>query len=763
MGNLILSRLKYFLLIIPIILGCNVVFAQQLEEIIVTAQKREQSLQDVTVSVTAVQGADLRANAIDKIESLAQMMPSLHVSEGTGGDIIALRGLGPGNNSAFETSVGVQVDGFYYGRSRLSRLQFLDLERVEILKGPQGAVIGKNNTAGAINITTARPTDEFGAYVNVHHEFEGAEGELYEGAISGTVIDDFMKARVALRYENKDGFLTNTTLGTNDQSRDDIAGRVSLLFEPSQFENFSALFQFAFAEIDRPGRNLQLRSCSPVLLAQIVANGIDEDCTTNTTRSTSDKRVLGDSGGFEGQKTDAETVGLTLNWELENATLTSLTGYARYDGQDLIITSYTDDLTQFTANSNEDYEQFSQEFRITSNESLNFGGQSLDYIVGAYYQDNQIDSETFLHITFLQASRNQYAFQEGTTASLFGQLDWHVNDAIDVALEARYTYEEKDARHVQHPVSIYEGLVFGQDQIAPPGMNVAGVANIHDLTDSIRESNLSPGVTVSWRPNDDWMFYGSWKKGFKSSGFDHSLNGPQTATTLANFKYEDEEVEAYELGGKLTLLDGAARFNFTAFRNDFTNLQRSTLVGTASFAIGNAADATTQGFEVDGQWAVTDAFTVSGSLLLLDAEYDSFTTAGCTAPQLLAFAGPGACTQDLSGKSLEYAADYYFSFGAEYVWPISNGLDVTGAFLVYGEDEKFLAGDLDPGTLEDSFTKVDARLTLSSEDNWDISLIARNLGDEQTAGFANDNNARASYFSMTEPPRSLVIQGGLRF
>jgi len=750
------------------LLASNVAFSQQLEEIIVTAQKREQNLQDVTVSVTAVLGETLRANGIEKIEQLAQSMPALHISEAVGGDIIALRGLGPGNNPAFETSVGTQVDGFYYGRSRFSRLQFLDLERVEVLKGPQGAVIGKNNTAGAINITTAKPTDEFEGYVNIHHEFEGGEGELYEGAVSGTVIDDFMTARVALRYEDKDGYIFNTTTGTNDQSIDDLAGRISLLFEPSQFENFSALFQYAFAEIDRPGRHLQFRSCDTAALAFIAANGIDEDCTANTTRSATDKRTVGDSGGFEGVTTDAETLGLTLNWDLENFTLTSLTGYARYDYVDFINTSYTNNLAAFSADQTEDYEQFSQEFRITSNESVVFGGQSFDYIVGVNYLEHQLDTQVRLNIPFLAATRAVYAFQDGTTSSIFGRLDWHLNDAIDIALEARYTYEEKDGRHVQNPVAFLQGTVFGQDLIAPPAMNVAGVANVHDITDSVRESNLSPGVTVSWRPNDDWMLYGSWKKGFKSSGLDVNVNASQ-ATALGRYKFNNEEVEAYELGAKITLLDGAARVNFTAFRNDFTDLQRATLVSTATFVVGNAADATTQGFEVDGQWALTDAFSVSGSLLLLDAEYDSFTDAGCTQDQLEVLPGgamgaaAASCTQDLSGQPLEYAADYYFSFGAEYVWPMTNGLDLTGALLVYGEDEKFLAGDLDVNVLEDSFTKVDARLTLSSENNWDISLIARNLGDEQTSGFANDNSATSSFFSMTDPPRSLILQGGFRF
>ena len=189
-----------------------------LEEVTVTAQKREQSLEDVPIAIHAVMGDEMRSSGIEKLESLAPTVPALHVSEAFGGDQIFLRGLGPGVNFGFEQAVGQVVDGFFYGRSRFSRLQFLDLERVEVLKGPQGAVIGKNTTAGAINITTARPTDEIEAWVTGGYEFDGAEGGSVEGAVSGP-LGDLVKARLALRYENKDGFLDNTATGNEDQNR----------------------------------------------------------------------------------------------------------------------------------------------------------------------------------------------------------------------------------------------------------------------------------------------------------------------------------------------------------------------------------------------------------------------------------------------------------------------------------------------------------------------------------------------------------------
>ena len=174
--------------------------SRALEEVVVTAQKREQNLQDVPVAIQAVLGEEMRTSGIEKMETLAPTVPALHVSEAFGGDQIFLRGLGPGVNFGFEQAVGQVVDGFFYGRSRFSRLQFLDLERVEVLKGPQGAIIGKNTTAGAINITTAKPTAELEGWITLAEEFDGAEGESYEGAISGPLSDKLM-ARLALRFE----------------------------------------------------------------------------------------------------------------------------------------------------------------------------------------------------------------------------------------------------------------------------------------------------------------------------------------------------------------------------------------------------------------------------------------------------------------------------------------------------------------------------------------------------------------------------------
>lgn len=736
----------------------NVSFAEEnslaLEEVVVTAQKREQSLQDVPVAIQAVLGDEMRASGIEKMESLAPTIPALHVSEAFGGDQIFLRGLGPGVNFGFEQAVGQVVDGFFYGRSRFSRLQFLDLERVEVLKGPQGAIIGKNTTAGAINITTARPTEEFEAWISVAEEFEGAEGETYEGAISGP-LTDAVKARLALRFEDKDGFLENKTTGNDDQSREDLAGRLSILAEPG--DTFSALFQYAFADVEREGRNIQPIHCSAAMLGAIAANGINEDCKLNDTRSHAN--TVNGAEGFEFQETEAETYGLTLTWEFDKFSITSLTGYAEYEYTDWGNATYTA-IENFMIQIDEDYEQFSQELRIASN-----GGGNIDYIAGVFYQDHTLDSLLDLNILSLGPNtfnRNRHITteQEGDTLAAFGQITWHLNDDWDVTLEGRYTKEDKDGHSIQFPAAVYTTT-----PVAGPGVGgPTGVFNVHDVEDDRSESDFSPGLVVQWHPTDNAMYYASIKKGFKGGGFDHQLSAAQAAASDGRFSFEEEEVVSVELGGKLTLADGAARLNFSIFRNEYDDLQVSTLIGPATFAVGNAASAITQGAEADLQWRATEALTLSATVAVLDAEYDEFDNGPCSQHQIDNAQCPNGF-QDLSNKPLQYAPDYSYNVTAEYVWPLTDGLDLIGFVRVYGEDEKELALDLDPNTVQDSFTKVDARLTLGdNEGRWEVSLIGRNLGDEETIGFANDINFfRGSYFGITEAPRSMILQGTMRF
>ena len=337
---------------------------------------------------------------------------------------------------------------------------------------------------------------------------------------------------------------------------------------------------------------------------------------------------------------------------------------------------------------------------------------------------------------------------------------FHLGEQWDITVEGRYTREEKEGRSIQFPEEIYSDIPAN----GPGSGGPTGVFNVHDTEGDRSENDFSPGLVVAWLPSDDAMYYASLKKGFKGGGFDHQLSANQQDASDGRFEFEEEEVLSFEIGGKLSLADGAARLNFAIFRNEYDDLQVSALTGPSTFTVGNAASAITQGVELDLDWRLTEALSISASVAFLDASYEDFEGAPCSQFQV----DNGFCSegvQDLSDEPLQYAPDYSYNVSATYVWPLTNELDLTGFVRVYGEDDKELAQDLDPFTVQTSYDKVDARLALAdTAGQWEVALLGRNLSNEETIGFANDINLfRGSYFGMTESLRSIAVQGTLRF
>lgn len=738
-----------------------------LEEVVVTAQKREESLSDVPISVAAFAGDDMRSNNISSLQALSQTVPNFYVAESFVGDAIYIRGVGSGqNNLGFEQAVGQVVDGFFYGRSRFSRVSFLDLERVEVLKGPQGALLGKNTTAGAINITTAKPTDEFEAWISPTWEFEAGEGAKVEGVVSGPIGDN-LRARLALVYVDQDGYIENTSTSADNVEFDDLAGRLSFAFDIG--ESADALVQYQFGEIEHRGGNNQYSFCDvtsdqngpgPGLggfipgtnLTASLTTVFPDDCTTNYQRSGQAPKF---GNNVESKETDFNTFSLTLNWQLGDLTLTSLTGFAEYDYVDL------QDGDRTTAESvlpefGEDYEQFTQELRLTSNIGGNY-----DFIAGVFYQTREQDTAYIVHFVPVGAnSRNTFTNEEGDALAAFGQVTWHLNDQWDLTLGGRYTYEEKEATSVQYPTDNYDRSPDNGCTLIHPTL----VCARHDISDKFDEDNFSPVVNVQWRPTDSAMYYLSARQGFKAGGFDHDLAAAQSDPDIADrFRFDDEEVTAFELGAKLTLLGGSMQLNAAAFKMDFDDLQLAGFLNSAGAvgAVTNAASATSEGIEADLKWAATERLTLSGAVAFLDSSYDDYPDAPCYTLQTPCLNG----RQDLSGEKLQFATDFKGSLSAEYVWSLTPRLDLLGFATVYHSDDFPLQADLDPKLFQDSFTKWDARLTLADVDGaWDVSLVARNLGDELTSHYGDDVPGQAgSVWRSVDAPRSIALQGTLRF
>jgi len=359
-----------------------------LDEIIVTSQVRQESLQDVPVSVVAVSGDFLRETNVARLEDLQATVPNFNMNQTGISTQIYIRGIGSGINQGFEQSVGTYIDGIHYPRGQSTRSPFLDLERVEVLRGPQSILFGKNSVAGALNITTARPTDDFTGYVLGTYEFNENDYSV-EGAVSGP-INDRVRGRLAARYHEGDGYMENLTLNRDEMQNDDITLRGQL--EVDVTENITARFKAEYSDFDNVGRYIEIVGEQPaqagpftgLTYSQILRNVFGQDeSVLNTTQD----NLRSSNGDFSFNKNEAYQ--MAVDWALGDFTLQSNTAYTKMEYQEQCDCDFTG-ANIFFATLDEAYDQFSQEIRLISPSS-----DRLNYIVGAYFQTsdhNYIDN-----------------------------------------------------------------------------------------------------------------------------------------------------------------------------------------------------------------------------------------------------------------------------------------------------------------------------------------------------------------------------------
>lgn len=771
-----------------------------LEEIVVTAQKREQSLQDVPIAVAAMSGDKINDTGITNLEELTLYIPNVNINQGGAQSNVFIRGVGSGTNAGFEQSVGMYIDGIYSGRAQLASVPLtLDLERVEVLKGPQGILFGKNTIGGAINITSARPSHELEAYAEALYAPDDGE-QLYTGVVSGGLTDT-LAGRLAVRYEGMDGWWENKTLDEEGPDKDNLFIRGSLLWDVA--DNIEILVKYEHGDFDVSNK--------PAVVYQSDQPSNFQGGQPFPVLSERDKGAFDVS---ETDKTKTDVLAMTLNWDLEFATFTSITGYATYDTERNQNSDYNNTAT-LTRTLDEAYEQFSQELRLVSP-----GGETLDWIVGAYYQRSELDvSRVNTDLDFALAGDLSVAAlvllddvrfpsvfdQESDSWAVFAQGTWNVTDTVHLGLGLRYNEEDKDLDKITYPHALgvraaTSGPAADFIVHADPatGMLISDLRS-HSFTDLERsEDKVTWSANVQWDATDNSMLYASVSTGFKGGGYDEAYSGAGPIVRTGNFitgepdggfietginssvlEVAPETVLAYEIGAKMTLADGAANLNVAVFRMEYENLQVSSLVGD-SFRVGNAGEAVSQGVEVDGRWLLAEGFTLGGAVAYLDATYEDFSGATCTIPQTTdPVSNPGCLRedgsniasgesggQDLSGETLLFAPDWSANLNAEWIIPLTAGLELRINADVNYTDVFYSALDLDPSTKHDSAVKVNARVALASVDDvWSVALLGKNLTDEKTRVWNNDAAVTDSnsYFGIPERPRSIAIQARYRF
>ncbi len=788
------SQFKLSLLALAI-MPLSALSQPMLEEVVVTAQKRVENLQDVPISVSAMSGEKVENDGITNLEELTLYIPNVNISQGQAQPNLYIRGVGSGTNAGFEQSVGMYIDGVYSGRGALAAVPLtLDLQRVEVLKGPQGILFGKNTIGGAINITTNKPSFETEAMVEGLYSDDHNE-QQYTVMVNGGLTDT-VAGRLAVRYDSMDGWWDNRLLDVQGPNTDNWYGRGSLLFDVS--ERVEVIAKYEYGDFQRDDKALVVyQSDQP-------QNVFGEDVFPILDDSDEAAFDIGDNAEY---RTDLGA--LTVNWDFDFATFTSISAYSAYDrktqtNSDFAVTA------GLHRTLDEKYEQYSQELRLVSP-----GGDTIDWIAGAYYEHAELDvSRVNTALDFLQSgplsvpalvqlpgtSPRPTKFDQDTDAlGIFGQGTYNLTDIWRFTAGLRYNDEEKK---LDKKAGGDFGVRFGPEAIVRA--NPATGAIISDLRSHEWSGLKRDKDKWTWSLNTQWdatensMLYASVSTGFKSGGFDEAYSGAGDFIRLSDniatgepngevipgadpsiLSYNDETVTAYEVGAKMSLLDGAAELNVALFRSEYDDLQTSALIGDV-FRVGNAGSATTQGMEVDGRWAITENLTFGGSIAYLDANYDDFKNGPCTVPQTAdPFANPGCLNpdgtniepggtgvQDLSDENLLFAPEWSSNLNAQYVYPFSNGLELMTSVDMNYSDDFYSAQDLDPNTQHDDYVLWNARIALSGDNGkWSVALLGKNLSDEKTSAWNNDVALTASntYFGVPQRPRSVALQGRYRF
>jgi iron complex outermembrane receptor protein len=768
----------------------------QLEEVIVTAQKRTESLQDVPIAITAMSGEKIDEIGITGLEELTQYMPNVTINNGAGTPNLFVRGVGSGTNAGFEQSVGMYIDGVYAGRGALAAVPTtMDLERVEILKGPQGILFGKNTVAGAVNITSAKPTDEFEGMVEALYEQDHGE-QQYNVVLSGPLTEK-LSGRLAVRHNEMEGWWENAITGSEGRNDDIWYGRGSLRWQASDTLEINAKYEKG--DFDRRSR--------PTYVYQSDFAGQMNSFGTVPFPEVGDRdKGAGDVDGGSVTKTDVFAV--TVGWELDFATFTSISAYSSYDSEGEPGNTDLNAVPALSRAKFEDYEQYSQELRLVSP-----GGETIDWIAGAYYQQSELDiSSQVTAIDFAQSGPISVPplfsdrpgvpgvfDQDSDSWAIFGQGTWNATESLRFSLGLRYNEETKDLNKETFSDGLQIRLGPNTSLINPLNGELIADVRQHSFRGLSRdEEKWTYSGNVQWDVGEDTMLYASVSTGFKGGGYDEAysgageeiriagLDGVPTGEVVATgidasiLEFEGEEVLAYELGAKMGLLDGAAEVNIALFRMEYENLQTSSLIGDV-FRVGNAGESISQGVEIDGRWRVTERFTLGAAAAYLDAYYDEFTGATCTIPQTTDPANNPGCLrangtniapgesgggQNLEDETLLFAPDWSASLNARYVMPLSENLLLVNSVDINYEDEFYSALDLDPNTKHDAATIVNARIALTSVDrNWSVAVIGKNLSNEKTTiwnqdvPFTNSN----SYFALPTRPRSIAVQARYRF
>ena len=666
--------------------------AQQpvLEEVIVTAQKRVENVQDVPITINVVTGEMLDNFSIRDANDLADAVPGLVIQE-TPQNLsqITVRGLGTGaGGESLDQSVGLFIDGIWAGRIREFQAALFDVERIEVIKGSQTTLLGKNTSLGAISIVSRRPGDELGGYVQGDYEFEYGSTYLNGALDMPTRLGNY---RIAVNDVTEEGYVDNHATGNEEPKREQSTIRASALYDITDHSDL--LLSYQYDDLSILGDTFQPDNDATGFLGRMDPDadiGIDQHKNSWTSYT-----VSGDPEDDQ----DSQRAVVQYQHVLGEYQFTSLTGWTWYDNKRFVDADFlaVDYLNTAYDSGNE---QYSQEFRLASPADARF-----EYVAGLFVLDARLNYSAITDLRFPQLPEyslsglpldgaNQLNYDQDTdVVSAFGQGTLHINERWRTTLGLRYTDEEKKAHWER--VQTRSG--------GPLADIVAGVLApaTPDTPLDRSEDNLDGSINVQYDIGDTMMGYTSWARGSKSGGFTTEVALPQDA------EFDTEQADTAEVGAKMNLADDALQLNLSAFHTRIDNFQIVSFVGLGFKT--ETVPARTQGLEFEGRWAATERLTLGSSATYSDA------------------------TEDDSGERLPYAPKVSAALDAHYEhpWVAANLLWRADAMLNYRDEQYMQRGERNP---DGPLTLFDLRISLASaDDSWELALLGRNLLDQTTS------------------------------
>ena len=774
-----------------------------LRTVVVTAQRRRQNPQNVPISMQVVTASELADRNTNSLASLSQTMPGVYVNSNGRGSDMFIRGIGSGLNQSFDQAVSTFVDDVYEGRSRMSDATFLDLQRIEVLKGPQSTFFGNNAIAGAIRLVTAKPGDRFEGSARALY---GQFGQYAVEAAAGGPLTDTLGLRVAAMTEGDRGFLYNTNLHRHVPANQGDAGRVTLDFRPGRSLDVTLMVQAGRKrDTGDEGTFEQLIGCPPSapfapagFCKTVIADGLPNGTNNNLTAYPSGA----------GYSLDSHLFVLTANYHRWDQTFTSVTGFTGYhfNVNEAGNETQNNGPALFTVHAPERYHQFSQEFRLTSPKN-----RAIEYMAGVYFQTDQLNYTEDFNFAFLNPLLSAPPFsamalplgqqvndrQNEQNYAIFGSATWNVTEHLKLSGGLRGAWVSKNfnsALFYGNAMGAYGGILpYAGTLCTAPGATTNPPTSLQALASVLQlgspcafagqrtDHAWLPSVQLQYRLMPGAMVYFSYAKGFLAGGF----NGADNTGVRSNIPYGPEHVQDYEVGLKSEWLHHTLLLNLDAFHSVYTNLQVSSfIVNPAPVSlVNNAASAISQGLELQGEWVAGEHLQLSANVTYLDAYYGRYPNAGLTTLQTycgsakdvpVPSANPGCVAafghtgklptpyQDLSGKPTAFAPKWSGNLTARYTVPFVQGWRLIGSVTPYFTTGYFLSGNgtNDPLEYQGGYIRLDARLTVKSpNDHLAVDVIGDNLTDKTILTQISGLPASIGSFAASkEMPRNFAFQ-----